>query len=193
MGPIPPARTSLLRTTLVCFHVGPLSTIHRSLDGLKTKDETEDLTTHLVEIDIVVKWNHNPQLGPAPKPCYGVPADRQENEGHVEFGGLGGTLSRGHAVAHHMENCSVLVLNELPCEEPSTDGEPQQDDPNPLPVVLEKVPHLPIPPSDRVRILCGNQLLAQELAQNPAIRGPLRGLARPLQEQHFQARDLPNP
>jgi hypothetical protein len=62
-----------------------------------------------------------------------------EDQRHVELEHLGAPFRHAHAVAHHVEDRAAAVLRELPCEEPGADGDPEDHDPDALPVVLEEV------------------------------------------------------
>lgn len=77
---------------------------------------------HLMEVDVVVEGDDDAELGSASEPCDGVSADGEEDEGHIEFQGLGGALGGGDAVPHDFEHFAVLVLNELPGKETGADG-----------------------------------------------------------------------
>lgn len=142
---------------------------------------------YLVEIEVVVEGDGVAELGLVADPGDGVAADGEENEGHVELEGLGGALGGADAVAHDVVDGAVAVLDELPGEEARADAEPEGHDPHPLPVVLQKVLGLLPPPPDRVRLLRRPQVLAQHLAQVPAVRRPApHRLARPLQQKQLQ-------
>lgn len=79
---------------------------------------------YLMEIDIVIKRDNRAKLGLTPEPSNGVPTNREKDDGHVELKSLGGAFGGGDAVAHDMEDGSMAVLNELPGEESSANGEP---------------------------------------------------------------------
>ena len=70
---------------------------------------------------LLISWV---RLGSASQPCDGVSADGEEDDGHVEFEGLGGAFGSGDAVAHDVEDCAVLVLDEFPGEKAGADSEP---------------------------------------------------------------------
>lgn len=92
-----------------------------------------------MEVDIVVKRDNSAKLGLTPKPSNSIPTNREKDDGHVELEGLGGALGRGDTVAHDMEDGSIAVLDELPGEEAGANGEPERENPNALPVVLDEV------------------------------------------------------
>lgn len=94
-----------------------------------------------MEVDVVIKGNEEAEAG-ITKPGDGIPADRQENESHIEFEGLSRALSSQQTVAHDVICCLVLVLEELPEEQPHHDSYPEGQNPDPLPVLLQVVEQL---------------------------------------------------
>lgn len=124
---------------------------------------------YLVKIEVVIEWNNQSQLGPGPEPSYGIPADGEEDDGHVEFEGLGGALGGGDTIAHDMKDGTMTVLDKFPGEEAGADGEPEGDHPDSLPIVLHEVGESLTAAAEGVVVLGGYQLLAKEPAEVGAV------------------------
>ena len=92
-----------------------------------------------MKIDVVVEGNEEPGSSGA-KPGQHVPANWQEDEGHVELQSLGRPFGGGQAITHHLEGFPVLVLVQFPSKETAHRHHPQQYDPSPLPVFQEDTP-----------------------------------------------------
>lgn len=136
-----------------------------------------------MEVDVVIEGDDGAELGARTEPGDGVPANGEEDEGHVELGGLGTALGDADAVAHDVERRVALVRHELPGEEAGVDGQPQRHHPHPLPVVLHEVGQPPEPPPERVPVVRRHQLLADQLADVGAVRHQLRRRLRRRQQQ----------
>lgn len=142
------------------------------------------LRAYFVEVEIVVEGEGGAEPGLVAEPGDGVAADGEEDEGHVELEGLGGALGHAHAVAHHLENLSVPVLDVFVSEEGSHDCNPHSHHPNSLPIVQQQVVKISVPPPYQV-VLTWLQLLAQHFAQIPAFTLASNGLPWPLKKQHL--------
>lgn len=117
-----------------------------------------------MEVDVVVQWQGAGEAGGA-QPGDGVPAHREEDEGHVKLQGLGGALGGGDTVAHDTERVPVAVLYEFPGEEPSHEGDPQGHYPQPLPILLHVVGQLGTQLPDWSLLPQPSQVLAKRLAR----------------------------
>lgn len=92
----------------------------------------------LVEVDVVIEgYDMAERSGPERRQR--VPADGQQDEGHVELEGLGSALGNADTVSHHLERGSALVLLELVHEQGEVDSQPQSHEPYPLPVLVDEV------------------------------------------------------
>lgn len=103
-----------------------------------------------MKIDVIVEGNEEPGSSGA-KPGQHVPANGQEDEGHVELESLGGPFGGGQAIAHDLECRSVPVLVEFPSKEADHGHNPQQYDPGPLPVLQQETPHRKTHPAHHIR------------------------------------------
>lgn len=93
---------------------------------------------HLVEVYVVVKWYDAAERSRS-ECCQRVSAHREEYEGHVQLGRLGGALGDADAIPHHLEDSPIPVLYELEYEEGNVGDPPQRQDPYPLPVLVDEV------------------------------------------------------
>jgi len=148
---------------------------------------------HLVEVDVVVERDGGAESCPGPEPGDGVPADGEQDERHVELGGLGAALGDADAVAHHVERRVAAVRGELPGEERRVDGQPQRHHPHALPVVLHEVEECHGGAAERAVVARRRQPLADQLADVVgAVRHQprRRRRRRRLQQQRLQVREL---
>ena len=101
---------------------------------------------YLMKIDIVVKRYEVGQLGgPEPSDC--ISTHGEENESHVELKGLTRTLSRRETIMQGLEGTFIFVLKEFPCKQPNHDHNPQCQNPNSPPILLQRVYEFCAPPS----------------------------------------------
>lgn len=134
--------------------------------------ESPCILIYLVKVDVIIEGDDraDPTAGAEPRDC--VPADGEENHGHVELEGLGGPFGGAEAVTHDLERHPVPVLNELPREQCHANRQPEGHDPRPPPVRPEQDLGPRHGPSDRpIRIA------APAIAQ-PGRRGGGEGVLR---------------
>lgn len=125
-----------------------------------------------MEIEVVVKGDDDTELGLVTEPSDSVPADWEEDESHVELESLGAAFGDADTVAHNVVHGAVAVLYEFPGEKACANAEPEQQHPHPHPVILHKVTEFLVVSLDGVGFYGWFQLLAQHLAQVPAIGRP---------------------
>lgn len=77
---------------MLTFKAEGLYSMGLTLTRRRRKVERVKGESYLVKVDVVVKRYKEAQLG-GPEPSDGVPANRQEDESHVELEGLGCAFS----------------------------------------------------------------------------------------------------
>ena len=93
-----------------------------------------------MKVDVIIEGNNQSELSVA-KPCENVSKHGEKDEGHVELECLGSTFGCAKAITHHLEGVLFLVLKEFPREQPRHDRNPEYQNPQPLPVILQIIAH----------------------------------------------------
>lgn len=93
-----------------------------------------------MKVDVIIEREKEAGSG-GPEPRERVPADGQEDEGHVKLQCLRSSFCRGQAVAHHLKCRFVPVLDEFPCKKKDHGQHPHHYDPRSLPVLQDQAPN----------------------------------------------------
>lgn len=116
-----------------------------------------------MEVDVVVKrYKETQPCGPQPSDS--VSTHRQQYKSHVELQGLGSSFSREKTITHYMECFFLSILKEFPNEKTNHDGDPQSNNPNSLPILLQIVDEIGAESTNWAFLSQSLEVLAQSLA-----------------------------
>lgn len=102
-----------------------------------------------MEVDVIIERDKQPSSR-RPEPRKRVPANGQEDEGHVKLQCLRSSFCGGQAVAHHLKRGFVPVLDEFPGKQNDHSHHPKHYNPHSLPVLLDQALHTRTYPAHQV-------------------------------------------